>query len=323
MKKRMIVLVLLVSLVVLACNLPFISPTPENIFRQPAQTLTAMLQQLTPATLTPILPNSQPPTATSIPVFPQQPTYTPIPTRLSTFTRIPTLPPTYSPIPTQPAGPYRKGNFVTARYLVNPPFIDGNWDEWVNLTPVNLAGYIINGAGNWKGASDLNADFILGWDDYYLYLALRITDDVYVQNSTGAYIYKGDDIELQLDTSLATDFSVASMNNDDYQLGISAGKGTLSGPKEAYLWYPRVIQGSIIDQLLIASQPGSGFHTVEVRIPWSLFDIVPFTGQRLGFALALSDNDNPSLNNWQSMVANTPGRKTTDPTTWGELHLVT
>ena len=143
-----------------------------------------------------------------------------------------------------------------------------------------------------------------------------------MQNSTGAYIYKGDDIELQLDTSLATDFSIASMNNDDYQLGISAGRGSLTGPKEAYLWYPRVIQGSVTDQLLIAVQPGNGFHTVEVRIPWSLFDIVPFTGQRLGFALALSDNDNPSLNDWQSMVANTPGRKTTDPTTWGELHLI-
>ena len=321
MKPKFVGLWLILLLVILACNLPFLAPTPENIFKLPAQTLTAMLQQLTPATLTPILPTSQPPTATSIPVLPQQPTYTPIPTGLPTFTRIPTLPPAYTPIATQPAGPYRKGNFVTARYLSNPPFIDGNWDEWVNLTPVNLAGYIINGAGNWKGASDMNADFILGWDDYYLYLALRITDDVYVQNSTGAYIYRGDDIELQLDASLAVDFSVASMNNDDYQLGISAGKGTLAGPKEAYLWYPRVIQGAVTDQLLIASQPGSGFHTVEVRIPWSLFDIVPFTGQRLGFALALSDNDNPAVNDWQSMVANTPGRKTTDPTTWGELHL--
>lgn len=322
MKSKLMGLWLILLLILLACNLPFIAPTSENIFRQPAQTLTAMLQQLTPITFTPYLPPSQPTGATPIPISPQQPTYSPIPTGLPTFTRIPTQRSTFTPIPTQPAGLYRKGNFVTARYLTNPPFIDGNWDEWVNLTPVNLAGYIINGAGNWKGAADLSADFILGWDNQYLYLALRITDDVYVQNSSGAYIYKGDDIELQLDTNLLVDFPVSSLNNDDYQLGISAGKGSLTGPQEAWLWYPRLIQGTVTDKVDIASQPGSGFYTVEARIPWSLFAVSPYAGLRMGFALALSDNDNPAVNDWQSMVANTPGRKTTDPTTWGELHLI-
>ena len=93
--KGILAILLILAVTMLACNLQILAPTPENIFKLPAQTLTAMLQQLTPATLTPILPTSQPSTATSIPVLPQQPTYTPIPTRLSTFTRIPTLPPTY------------------------------------------------------------------------------------------------------------------------------------------------------------------------------------------------------------------------------------
>jgi hypothetical protein len=322
MKSRGIsALIMILAAVMLACNLPFLSPTPENIFRQPAQTLTAMVQQLKTSTAIIINPTLQPPTLTSNPVIIQQPTFTPIPTWLPTYTRIPTLQPTFDTLPTQPGGPYRKGNFVTARYLAIPPILDGNWDEWVNLTPIHLAGYVINGASFWKNAADLNADFIMGWDNQYLYLGAKIIDDVYVQNSTGAYIYKGDDIELQLDTNLDVDFYVKSMNNDDYQLGISAGRGSLAGLKEAYLWYSKIIQASITNQVLIASRAESGFHFVEARIPWSLFSVSPYAGLRMGFALGLSDNDDPSANNWQTFMANTPGRKTTDPTTWGELHL--
>jgi hypothetical protein len=305
-------LLVILAAMVLACNFPFLSPEHENIFKQPAQTLTAMVQVLTTPTAIIVNPTVQLSTATSMPINTQLPTFTPIPTRQPTFT----------PISTQQPGPHRTGNWVTARFLNSPPVIDGIWDEWKNLTPLNLAGYVINGAGNWKNPADLIADFILGWDTQYLYLGLKISDDVYVQNSTGAYLYKGDDVELQLDTNLGVDFVVKNLNNDDYQLGISAGRGSLSGPKEAYLWYPKIIQDPVSDTVLIASQPGSGFHFVEVRIHWSLFAVSPYAGLRMGFALALSDNDNPSINNWQTMIANTPRRKTTDPTTWGELHLI-
>ncbi|MDO9694438.1 MAG: sugar-binding protein, partial [Candidatus Latescibacteria bacterium] len=155
----------------------------------------------------------------------------------------------------------------------------------------------------------------------YLYLAVKVTDDLYVQNSSGATIYKGDDVELQLDTNLGMDFTVSSMNNDDYQLGISAGKGSINGVKEAYLWLPQIIKGSVTNQVVIVSQGGTGVHYVETRIPWNLFGLSPFEGMRVGFALALSDNDNPAVNAWQTMVSNTPGRKTLNPTTWGELVL--
>lgn len=310
MKNKMIIL-MLILFVLLACNLPWVTVDTGNIFNQPPQTLTAMFQN--PKTSTPVVvsPTLQPPTITSLPTLHQPPTFTPIPTQQPTFT----------PLPPQQSGLQRNGVAVNARYLSTPPLIDGNWDEWKDLAPMNLVGYVLFGSLYWKNVADLNGDFILGWDNQYLYLGIQVIDDVYVQNSTGAYIYKGDDIELQVDADLLGDFYVKTMNNDDYQMGLSAGKGALAGPKEAYLWYPKVIQGSRTDEIQIASTAFSGFHIVEARIPWLLFAISPYTNLRMGFALSLSDNDNPSVNNWQTFISDTPGRKTTDPTTWGELHL--
>ena len=288
-------LVLAIGAMMLACNFPWLNTEPENIFQQPAQTLTAMVQLL--------------PTSTSSSIA------TPV---MSTSAPLPT----FTSLPTQSTVPYRAGSQVTAKFLATPPpVINGNWDDWKNLTTIYPAAYVINGASYWKNPADLEGSFILGWDNSYFYLAVKVTDDLYVQNSSGAYIYKGDDVELQLDTNLGVDFTVSSMNNDDYQLGISAGKGFINGPKEAYLWYPKIIKGSVTNQVVIASQGGNGVHYIEARIPWNLFGLSPFEGMRVGFALALSDNDNSTVNDWQTMVSNTPGRKTLNPSTWGELVL--
>jgi Carbohydrate family 9 binding domain-like len=287
-------LVVVISAVILACNIPWLNPEPENIFQQPAQTLTAMVQ---------LLPTS---TVATIATF-AMPTSSPLPT--------------FTPLPTQSTAPHRAGSQVIAKFLTKSPVIDGNWDDWKNLTAIYLATNVINGASRWKNPADLEGSFILGWDNNYLYLAVKVMDDLYVQNSSGAYIYKGDDVELQLDTNLGVDFTFSSMNNDDYQLGISAGKGSINGPKEAYLWYPQIIKGLVTNQVVIASQGGNGIHYVEARIPWNLFGLSPYEGLRVGFALALSDNDNPAVNDWQTMISNNPGRKTLNPTTWGELVL--
>ena len=294
-KELKMVVLMLITAVMLACYIPFLNSEPQNIFQQPAQTLTAMVQLLLTSS----------PIAIATPVKPTSPPQ-----------------PTFTPLPTQSVVPHRAGSQVTAKYLTTPPIIDGNWNDWKNQTIVYSAASVVNGASHWKNPADLEGSFILGWDNNYLYLTVKVMDDLYVQNSSGACIYKGDDVELQLDTNLGADFAVSTMNNDDYQLGISAGKGTVNGPKEAYLWFPQIIKGSVTSQVGIASQGGNGVHYVEARIPWNLFGVSPFEGLRMGFALALSDNDNPVVNDWQTMASNTPGRQTLDPTTWGELVLI-
>jgi hypothetical protein len=142
-----------------------------------------------------------------------------------------------------------------------------------------------------------------------------------VQNATGANIYEGDSIELLLDTKLATDLYYNRLSADDFQLGINPGRPNPEGTREAYLWFPSTIAGNR-SNVTIASLQEDGVYRVEAAIPWSVFEITaPASGNHFGFALSVSDNDNPDANAQQSMVSNDPRRVLADPTTWAELAL--
>ncbi|HEY60123.1 MAG TPA: hypothetical protein G4N92_05510 [Anaerolineae bacterium] len=299
-KRITIIPVLCLLIAILACNFPFSTQEVFQVFKHPEQTLTAMFAVLPSATVElPVEESGEiQPTGTS------EPAETPL---------IPT--PTIS-------GLERTGQRVTAKYLVSAPTIDGNWQEWRNLTVVYPSAYVVYGWGNWQNADDMQASFILGWDNTYLYVAVEVEDDKYVQNSTAEYIYKGDSLEIQMDINLAADFYTDSLSSDDYQLGIAPGKGSTSGVKEAYLWYPESQMGSRTSAVTIASIGGDGEYRVEVKIPWSVFGISPHEGMRVGFALSVSDNDNAAMNVQQSMVSNIITRMRGDPTTWGELMLI-
>jgi hypothetical protein len=123
-----------------------------------------------------------------------------------------------------------------------------------------------------------------------------------------------------LDTNLFSDFSDASLSSDDFQLGISPGRGDIDDDTEAYLWYPRSTAGSR-DQVKIAAVEGPGLYRVEAAIPWSVFGVTPAEGLQIGFALSASDNDDTGENVQQSMSSSVPNRMLTNPTTWGELIL--
>jgi hypothetical protein len=198
------------------------------------------------------------------------------------------------------------------------PTIDGDWSEWPNAEIPS--GYVVFGGGNWINANDLNSSFKVAYDANNLYIAAKVVDDVYAENATGYKIYLGDSLEILLDTNLTGDYYSRGLSSDDYQLGISAGKGSISGPKEAYLYYPANIRGPRTS-VVIASQSLSDGYRVEAAIPWSIFGVTPSSGKHYGFAFSVSDNDNPSQNLQESMVSSASGRRFLNPTTWGDLVL--
>lgn len=169
-------------------------------------------------------------------------------------------------------------------------------------------------------ASDLNSSFKAAYDAKYLYIAAKVIDDIYVQNGTGFKIYLGDSLEILLDKNLAGDYYDKGLSSDDYQLGISPGKGSITGTKEAFLWYPSNLRGARTG-VVIASQSFSDGYRVEAAIPWSIYGISPASGKHFGFAFSVSDNDNPTQNLQESMVSSVSGRRFLNPTTWGDLVL--
>ncbi len=294
----------------LACNLPGRTEVPTPSEPTPNLTMTALFSIITQQATLPA------PVATATP-DPAQPSAT-------TFVE-PSATSGVSPQPTQAdtPGPTRTAELrpagrASAAFLSTPPVMDGVWDEWD--TTAYPARAVVYGRENHSGRDDLEGSFRIGWDNTYLYLAVKVIDDKYVQNATGIDIFKGDSIELLLDTDLMGDLNSRELNQDDYQIVFSPGRGGTDGTKEAYLYYPTVKAGPLTN-VNIATEGGDGLYRVEIAIPWSVLLVTPSAGMQFGFAISVSDNDNPDANIQQSMVSNVANRSLTDPTTWALLTL--
>jgi hypothetical protein len=295
--------ILLLAVALTGCTLPGLtSPTPFT-FPTPNLTHTAVFTGIAFETSTPLPPPTQAvASATAKPVGTITGTVDPLSVTATPGTKN-----------TRP-----NGNPITAAYLSSPPTIDGDLGEWTSTL------YVVNETAphageNWTGETDLSATFYIGWDVDYLYLGVKRTDDTFVQISWGRYMYRGDDIEIQLDTDLAGDFDMVTMSGDDYQVGLSPGNfGSIAS--EAYRWYPRYLESWLTTVVLEAVETKRGYD-LEAKIPWSVFDITPMGDSRFGFAISLSDNDIPGTSDWQSMVSSVNTRRVTDPTTWGTLIL--
>ena len=299
----------------LACNYPGSSAPTPFVFPTPNLTPTGHINPNpgAQATRTQAVPGTPNPT----PLPQQNPSQTPAPS-FPTATSLP--PATRTPLPTVSyEGPEKRdGVSIVARYLDPRPVIDGTFGDW-DLEKYSVD-RVVAGAANWTGDSDLSAKVMFGWDEDNLYLAARVKDDRYVQGASGEELFKGDSLEILLDTDVPGDFYLDALDGDDYQLGISPGSPDPGQDMEAYLWFPRSQSGSR-SKVKIDAVPVDDGYRVEVAIPWSTFDLTPDSGQHFGFAFSVSDNDQAGRNLQQSMASTVATRLLTDPTTWGDLVL--
>ncbi len=334
MKYRYTFIIFLAVFVVMltACTRPFSSGPTPFAFPTPDLTLTAIYAVLTPSAVVPQPTATQPQnnqpsdgavTATSVPA--QPPTATPTATATAlpptpTNTAIPPTATNTAVPPTPTATPVLlrpKGN-VKAYHFTSAPTLDGDFSEWKDAA-VYAAHAVVFGKDKWYGDQDLAGDFQVGWDANNMYIAIKVTDQLYVQLASGANLYKGDSLEILLDTNLGADFYVQSLSPDDYQLGISPGQTFPGNHPEGYLWFPSTISGARTVKAFATATTGG--YVVEAAIPWSIFGVTPQAGQHYGFALSVSDSDNDASAVQQKMVSNVSTRRLTDPTTWGDLVL--
>jgi hypothetical protein len=284
------------------------------------QALLRLILPLAAAALACNLPESQP-TEDPVPTWavPSRQTATALADFVeSTETAEPALPTDAPTATVEPAPPLAEGEFRAARVQA-PPTVDGSLDDWAEL-PYS-ANQPVFGQSSLQGTEDLSAAWNIGWDDDNLYLAVEARDDLLVQRSHGEQIFRGDSVELLLDTDLESDPGVRRLDADDFQLGFSPGNPAGSPPQpEAYLWFPQASAGPL-SNVPVASQWTGGGYRLEAAVPWARFNVNPEAGQRFGFALSLSDDDTSASAEQESMVSSSPGRILADPTTWGVLEL--
>ncbi len=319
-----LIFVCVVLFLLAACTFP--APTSSPVASlTPNQTMTALFS--TPLATQPLPTKTLPGIITATP----QPTAEPSATLEPTATSIPptAVPPTSTPLPptatskpptATPDTSHRAGTSFQAQLLSTAPVIDGDWGDFPQRD--YAAQFVVFGKQNWTGSEDLSASFRVAWDKNYLYLAAKVRDDVYVQNASGVNLFKGDSLELLLDTNVSGDFFKTQTDSDDYQLGISGGRPDVNGTREAWLWQPTNVAGART-QVKIAATRNESVHLTryEVAIPWSMFGVTPKSGMHFGFVLSVSDNDNPNKNEQQTMVSSDRDRDLFDPTTWNDLVL--
>lgn len=340
MKMRHILVALTMLTVLTGCTLPgFSTPTPFS-FPTPDQTMTALFEptQAAPATSA---PGDSEPGDSDADADQATATSEAAPTDTPEMTATEEGGGTVEPTATEDAetsyvGPaVRSGPSITASYIDETIGIDGDLYEWD--PPIQkVINYVVYGAANWTDEFDCSGTVVVGWDEDYLYIGVRVKDDKYVQEGKKEQLYLGDSIEIVFDRYVSADYYLQAMTADDYQIGISPGQYGIEScyiingkvttsctpqPPQAYMWAPKTEAGKKNEIKIGALESGKGYQ-VEFKIPWSLIGVSnPAAGDHYGFAVSISDNDKSGKLLQQSMVSNVPTRFYADPTTWGDLYL--
>ena len=226
-------------------------------------------------------------------------------------------------VPTQDPNALGKPRpFTQEIHSVSDINIDGKLDDWPAEPTFTLNDrsqiVFINSPKSWSGPEDLSAQIWAGWSEAGLYFAVKIVDDKHVQTVTGTVIWHGDYVEWQFDTQLEQDYTDASMNDDDYQFGISAGDFD-KVPASAVAWFGPVTlaQLSMIQQAQVQTADG---YTLEVFFPK---DVLPALTLSEGAAFGMNINPSDSDGFEQEvMMSTSPTRSLTDPRTLGKIILV-
>jgi len=304
------------------CYLPGLQPVAATPAGNLTMTAFARLLETHQPTASPTakVQSTKAPSASEVPPATPESSATPKPT-LPPPTSTTTAAPSITPSPTiSHAGPgMRSGTSIAAEYLTDPPNINGDFSDWDSR--IYQASSVVYGAANRSNDADLSSTVMVGWTENYLYIGARVKDKIYVQNATGEDIFKGDSVEILLDTNVSGDYYYNQLSLDDYQLGVSPGNPRKNKNPEAYLWYPNNIAGSRSQVLIGILGTSNGYH-IELAIPWSVFGVSPYDGQHFGFAFSVSDNDTSGTTEQQSMISNVLTRVLASPMTWGDLSLI-
>jgi hypothetical protein len=217
--------------------------------------------------------------------------------------------------------PAENGTVLQATYTVNPPVLDSKLLDWESPLSYSVPHVAL---GNTENGARLG----LRWDHKYLYFAVRVMDNTFSQETSGAAnLLQGDAVEIMLDMDLRGDYCDSIMSSDDYQLGISPGY--LSDPSlqspAAYLFYPLGKKGPVeigVSAALAAAPEMKGW-ILEARIPWSLLSVSPTGGESYGFVFSVADNDQFGAVNQDGIISTSPRRTVPpNPMLWGTLQII-
>jgi hypothetical protein len=185
--------------------------------------------------------------------------------------------------------------------------IDGNLEDWSGMDECRVSGeeHIFEKEKEWKGPKDCSFTFSTGYDKDTMYVAVRVTDNHYVQTYNDVNNWRNDCLELFFDMDLPGDRTADFYSKDDIQIMLS--KQTID--EKAITKIANGIGNSRVDStpeykktlkeiarnvdMAIVSQEGG--YIIEASVPWSLLhNFKPDSGKSIGFNIAVDDSDQES-----------------------------
>ena len=223
--------------------------------------------------------------------------------------------------PDQPTAVAPSASDVPAGQLATPPTIDGDLAEWAGATTESA--FRVYSHSSWDGTDDVTAVWRLAWDADNLYVGVSVTDDAHVQTQSGNQIFRGDSVDMQIDTDRNGDFG-NGLSRDDFQIILSPGD--FAGRPPSAFRFQGTDNGRMLDapgghHIRLAAQKTTTGYNIEAAVPWSDLALTPAPGQVIGLALNVNDNDRAGTAVQEVMKSHVSTRQFANPASWGTLTL--
>lgn len=220
--------------------------------------------------------------------------------------------------------------WIIVPHKPDPAFaLDADLSDWAGLPGevlINTQEQLHVSRGPWPGPEDLSARVQLAWRSEGLYLAAEVRDDQLQQSQRGSLIYKGDHLEVFIDTTPDADTGRTSLGAGQFQFGLSPGNFRRTGDAlvdvgaELFVFRP---ENTAAEGAGLASRRTDDGYVIEALLPFALMDIeTPKPGMPLGLEVALSDCDSPEAAQEKYMTIGTApwaiSRKRLQPTLLGD-----
>ena len=164
--------------------------------------------------------------------------------------------------------------------------IDGNLQEFEGLS--EKFGSLNTVTGTVISDQDCSAEFWSLWDDSDLYIGIKVTDDVLMDDSSE--IHWDDSAEIYID---ALNDKSGPYGSDDFQFITDISNTMVTFREGDPITMPSGTQYQILQN------PGG--YTLEFSIPFSSLGITPAEGYKLGFDIGVNDDDDGSGRDGQIM----------------------
>ncbi len=148
----------------------------------------------------------------------------------------------------------------------------------------------------WKSPENLSARARLSWDEQYLYFAADVTDDVHAQQAVDGDIWRGDSVQLAIDTRNDAQPG-RNYDNNDYEYGLALGS---EGRPIVWCWQaPPGAAAGPIENCPVRIERIDDRTVYRAALPWSrLAPLQPKAGTVFNLNFIVADNDGLGRRYW-------------------------